>query len=169
MAQTSVCERLRLSQHRLKSVLLPMEQLIEQFLEHLRYERNVSAHTLRNYASDLEQFLDHLAPADPKSGKRDSPELNTIDHLTIREWLAVLHTAQKEEEFNCSQTRSAENVFSVPRSRRNAGESTRRSLSRRHVWRRNYLSIFRSKKRSDSSKLPIRKRTWVSEIGPCWN
>jgi site-specific recombinase XerD len=39
-----------------------MEQLIEQFLEHLRYERNVSAHTLRNYASDLEQFLDHLAP-----------------------------------------------------------------------------------------------------------
>ncbi len=31
-----------------------MEKLIEQFLEHLRYERNVSAHTLRNYASDLQ-------------------------------------------------------------------------------------------------------------------
>jgi len=74
-----------------------MEQLIEQFLEHLRYERNVSAHTLRNYASDLEQFLDHLAPADPESGKRKTPELNTIDHLTIREWLAVLHTAQKRK------------------------------------------------------------------------
>jgi len=74
-----------------------MEKLIEQFLEHLRYERNVSAHTLRNYASDLEQFLDHLAPADPESGKRKTPELNTIDHLTIREWLAVLHTAQKRK------------------------------------------------------------------------
>ena len=52
-----------------------MEQLIEQFLEHLRYERNVSAHTLRNYSSDLEQFLDHLAPADQKTGKRKLPEI----------------------------------------------------------------------------------------------
>jgi integrase/recombinase XerC len=78
-------------------VLLHMEQLIEQFLEHLRYERNVSAHTLRNYASDLEQFLDHIAPADPKSGKRKPPEIKDVDHLTIREWLAELHSAQKKK------------------------------------------------------------------------
>src|SRR6476469_1475635 len=74
-----------------------MEQLIEQFLEHLRYERNVSAHTLRNYASDLEQFVDHIAPAEPKSGARKFPELKNVDHLTIREWLAELHTAQKKK------------------------------------------------------------------------
>jgi integrase/recombinase XerC len=74
-----------------------MQQLIEQFLEHLRYERNVSAHTLRNYASDLEQFIDHLAPKDPTSGKRNFPDLSDIDHLTIREWLAVLHTDQKKK------------------------------------------------------------------------
>jgi len=74
-----------------------MEQLIEQFLEHLRYERNVSAHTLRNYASDLEQFVDHIAPADPKSGARKFPELKNVDHLTIREWLAELHSAQKKK------------------------------------------------------------------------
>ena len=74
-----------------------MEQLIEQFLEHLRYERNVSAHTLRNYASDLEQFVDHIAPADPKSGARKFPELQNVDHLTIREWLAELHSAQKKK------------------------------------------------------------------------
>jgi integrase/recombinase XerC len=74
-----------------------MEQLIEQFLEHLRYERNVSAHTLRNYASDLVQFLDHVAPADPTSGKREVPDLKELDHLTIREWLAKLHTAQKKK------------------------------------------------------------------------
>src|SRR5919205_845737 len=72
-----------------------MEKLIEQFLEHLRYERNVSSHTLRNYASDLEQFLDFLAPV--KSGKRTLPEISAIDHLTIREWLASLHTAQKKK------------------------------------------------------------------------
>ena len=74
-----------------------MEQLIEQFLEHLRYERNVSAHTLRNYASDLEQFVEHIAPADPKSGERKLPELKQIDHITIREWLAELHSAQKKK------------------------------------------------------------------------
>ncbi len=74
-----------------------MEQLIEQFVEHLRYERNVSAHTLRNYASDLEQFMDHLGPADPETRKRKLPEVKDIDHLTIREWLAELHTAQKKK------------------------------------------------------------------------
>jgi integrase/recombinase XerC len=72
-----------------------MEKLIEQFLEHLRYERNVSSHTLRNYASDLEQFLDFLAPV--KSGKRTLPGISAIDHLTIREWLAALHAAQKKK------------------------------------------------------------------------
>ena len=78
--------------------MLPvMEQLLEQFLEHLRYERNVSVHTLRNYASDLEQFMDYLAPSEPKSGARKFPELQAIDHLTIREWLADLHSAQKKK------------------------------------------------------------------------
>ena len=41
---------------------LSLEQLLTQFLDHLRYERNVSAHTLRNYESDLRQFIDYLAP-----------------------------------------------------------------------------------------------------------
>jgi len=74
-----------------------MEQLIEQFLEHLRYERNVSTHTLRNYSSDLEQFLDYLAPAKTETGERNTPELTAIDHLTIREWIASLHSAQKKK------------------------------------------------------------------------
>jgi integrase/recombinase XerC len=68
-----------------------MHKLIEQFLEHLRYERNVSSHTLRNYASDLEQFLYFLTAGE----KRKAPEISEIDHLTIREWLASLHSAQK--------------------------------------------------------------------------
>lgn len=74
-----------------------MEQLIAQFLEHLRYERNVSEHTLRNYASDLNQFLEYLAPAHPKTGKRSLPEIQQIDHITIREWLSTLHTAQRKK------------------------------------------------------------------------
>lgn len=74
-----------------------MEQLIRQFLEHLRYERNVSEHTLRNYGSDLDQFLDYLAPANQKNGKRQEPVLAEIDHITVREWLATLHSAQKRK------------------------------------------------------------------------
>ena len=74
-----------------------MEQLLAQFLEHLRYERNLSEHTLRNYRSDLEQFHDYLAPAHAKTGKRSEPPLATIDHITIREWLATLHVAQKQK------------------------------------------------------------------------
>ena len=38
-----------------------LDQLLTQFLDHLRYERNVSAHTLRNYESDLRQFFEYLA------------------------------------------------------------------------------------------------------------
>src|SRR5712664_4208374 len=74
-----------------------MQELLTQFLEHLRYERNVSEHTSRNYQSDLEQFLNYLAPAHPKTGKRSAPALNQIDHITIREWLSSLHTAHKKK------------------------------------------------------------------------
>src|SRR5688572_5944247 len=69
-----------------------MEKLIEQFLEHLRYERNVSAHTLRNYSSDLEQFVEFL-----KQSCGTLPEVSEIDHLTIREWLGALHAGQKKK------------------------------------------------------------------------
>lgn len=72
-----------------------MNELVTQFLEHLRYERNVSAHTLRNYRIDLEQFFTYLAS--PDSTKKKKPALEQIDHLTIREWLASLHSAQKQK------------------------------------------------------------------------
>jgi len=74
-----------------------MEQLLAQFLEHLRYERNVSEHTLRNYAIDLSQFLEHLAPADPATGERREVNVRDVDHITIREWLSELHAAQKKK------------------------------------------------------------------------
>nr|MBA3767524.1 site-specific integrase [Acidobacteriota bacterium] len=73
-----------------------IEQLLAQFFEHLRYERNVSEHTLRNYASDLGQFYDYLAPGDAE-GKRHEVDIRQIDHITIREWLSTLHAAQKKK------------------------------------------------------------------------
>ncbi len=74
-----------------------IDKLLAQFFEHLRYERNVSEHTLRNYASDLGQFYDHLAPLDEKANVRREIDIKQIDHITIREWLSSLHTAQKKK------------------------------------------------------------------------
>ena len=65
---------------------------IEQFLQHLRYERNLSPHTLRNYASDLEQFRAHLFSVE----KREDVPPDAIDRLTIREWMASLHGDHKK-------------------------------------------------------------------------
>jgi integrase/recombinase XerC len=74
-----------------------MENYLAQFFEHLRYERNVSEHTLRNYTIDLGQFYDYLAPADPVSGERREVDVKQLDHITIREWMASLHAAQKKK------------------------------------------------------------------------
>jgi integrase/recombinase XerC len=74
-----------------------MEEFLKQFLEHLRYERNVSEHTLRNYSSDLLQFLDYIAPEDARTGKRREVPVGQIDHITIREWISTLHSANKKK------------------------------------------------------------------------
>jgi integrase/recombinase XerC len=76
-----------------------LDRYLTQFLDHLRYERNVSVHTLRNYESDLKQFFDFLSPAEETKPKvrRAGPGLKQIDHLTIREWLASLHSDHKKK------------------------------------------------------------------------
>src|SRR2546429_3254360 len=87
-----------------------LEQLLTQFLDHLRYERNVSAHTLRNYESDLRQFIDYLAPSNDETAgkpaskrtsssheKRVLPDIRHLDHITIREWLSSLHSEHKKK------------------------------------------------------------------------
>jgi integrase/recombinase XerC len=69
-----------------------LEEYLKQFLEHLRYERNVSQHTLRNYSSDLEQFRTHLAAIGSLQ-----IHVGEIDHLTIREWMSSLHSLNKKK------------------------------------------------------------------------
>lgn len=70
-----------------------LEEYLKQFLQHLRYERNVSQHTLRNYSSDLEQFRDYLF----SKGKISDIPVSEIDHLTIREWMSELHGESKKK------------------------------------------------------------------------
>ncbi len=69
-----------------------LSQHLTEFFQHLKYERNVSPHTLRNYTSDLEQFRVHLFRVE----KRDDVAVADIDRLTIREWMASLHADHKK-------------------------------------------------------------------------
>jgi len=69
-----------------------LDDHLTQFLQHLKYERNLSPHTLRNYASDLEQFKAHLFSVE----KRSDIPVAEIDRLTIREWMAGLHADHKK-------------------------------------------------------------------------
>ncbi len=73
-----------------------MKTYIQQYLGYLRYERNASPHTLRNYGSDLSQFLEFLS----KTGKdaTESPEvLSEIGHHEIRSFLASLHESGRKK------------------------------------------------------------------------
>lgn len=69
-----------------------LQTYIDKFLEHLVHERNMSPHTLRNYASDLAQFHDFLCEVE----KRSDIPITDIDRLTIREWMASLHNDHKK-------------------------------------------------------------------------
>ena len=66
-----------------------LRELSREFLTFLRYNRNVSPHTLRAYDTDISQFLAHLATA------RDCPqsELALGDFHTdgVRGYMAELH------------------------------------------------------------------------------
>ena len=74
-----------------------MQDYIARFGDHLKYERNVSAHTLRNYMSDLEQFHDYLCPADPKTGRRPERDIRQVDHITIRDYMSQLYQENRKK------------------------------------------------------------------------
>jgi integrase/recombinase XerC len=58
---------------------------VELFLAELR-RQNASEHTVRNYASDLDQFLSYFSiPGEA------NPTVEKIDQLAIREWLGHLY------------------------------------------------------------------------------
>jgi len=73
-----------------------VQKQIDDFMQHLKYERNSSTHTLRNYESDLVQFYDYVAPPD-KDGARRAVNVRDLDHLTIREYMASLYEQKKKK------------------------------------------------------------------------
>jgi integrase/recombinase XerC len=65
-----------------------LDGLIGLFLDELR-RQNASEHTVRNYASDLDQFLTYFVIPGKKK-----PTVSQIDALAIREWLGHLYEQQ---------------------------------------------------------------------------
>jgi integrase/recombinase XerC len=65
-----------------------VREAIAEFLTYLRAERDASAHTLRNYQVDLEQFLAFVRE---RAETATAPRIDAVDHLTVRGFLAWLH------------------------------------------------------------------------------
>jgi integrase/recombinase XerC len=55
---------------------------LEDFIHHLKVERHLSPHTLRNYQSDLKQFLQFLEGLEPPR------RLENITYQDLRAFLA---------------------------------------------------------------------------------
>ncbi|MDP2602775.1 MAG: tyrosine recombinase XerC [Deltaproteobacteria bacterium] len=73
-----------------------MEELIQQYAEHLKSERNVSPHTLRNYLSDLAQFEQFLAEKELCLGGGKKVDVRKVDIYVVRAYLASLATDRKK-------------------------------------------------------------------------
>ena len=74
-----------------------MKALIGKFLEHLRVETNASVHTLRSYATDLEQFRSFLLSKDFSIDEKSGDvSVEKVDHLAIRAYLSHLYRSHKK-------------------------------------------------------------------------
>lgn len=76
---------------------LQVDELIRKYIRYLRDERNASAHTLRNYLSDLNQFQEFL-----RNGKFCLEETDKIDERKIDIHVARAYLASLSK--NCKKT-----------------------------------------------------------------
>lgn len=73
-----------------------MDDLIAGYAEHLRHERNYSAHTLRNYLSDVAQFHEFLRQRELCLDAERQVDPRKIDIHVIRSYLAALNRDRKK-------------------------------------------------------------------------
>ena len=71
-----------------------MEQLLEQFAEHLLIERNLSVHTRKAYLADLHMFQAFAREA--LGATANGPLIKQVDQLLLRRYLAQLHKSHSK-------------------------------------------------------------------------
>ncbi|MGA9884810.1 MAG: tyrosine recombinase [Candidatus Acidiferrales bacterium] len=69
-----------------------MNELIGKFIDYLRYERNVSPDTIREYRRDMQQFAAFITPP----GEKTLP-LEQIDHRVLREYVGFMYDRKLEK------------------------------------------------------------------------
>lgn len=74
---------------------LPIDTLLDRYTIFLRVEKNVSAHTLRNYLSDLMQFFAFIEHPHVEAEARPIV-VSQIDHHRIHAYLSMLHRHNKK-------------------------------------------------------------------------
>jgi integrase/recombinase XerC len=62
-----------------------LAEVLADYEEHLRWQRDLSAHTLRGYVGDAVWLLDHLV-------RRGGTRIEDLDLPTLRSWLAYNRT-----------------------------------------------------------------------------
>jgi integrase/recombinase XerC len=68
-----------------------VKKALQDFLRYLRVEKNYSGHTLRNYESDLCQFIGFLRDRSEGKGSSVRMEPKQVGHLDVRAYLASLY------------------------------------------------------------------------------
>lgn len=82
-----------------------MKQHIAKFIDYLRYERNASPNTIREYRRDVTQFMQFLTPP----GEKTMP-LAHVDHRVIREFVGWSYD-QKLEKSSVARKLAALRTF----------------------------------------------------------
>ena len=73
-----------------------MQDLIQRYRDHLHHERTLSSHTLRNYLSDLRQFLQFLCDSKLCLADNETVDLRQVDTHAVRAYLARLAKSRRK-------------------------------------------------------------------------
>ena len=83
-----------------------LKRAIEGFVGYLRFERNASPKTIQEYRRDVEQFTAFVTPPGEQP-----PEISSIDHRIIREYVGMMYERGYEKSSVARQLASLRTFF----------------------------------------------------------